>query len=115
MSIEGIFYVYAEVTDLGRTKRFYADMLGWKLNTDEPEVAGFWFGSGYLVAHLNPSATPASDRMHVAVKLNDLEAEHARLSEIGVEVGKLEVKPWGERSFTFTDPDGYRWVYAQAN
>ncbi len=102
---------------MGRTKRFYADTPGWKLNTDEPEVAGFWFGSGYLVAHLNPAAAsiPCPDRMNVAVKVNDLEAEHARLSRIGVQVGKLEVKPWGERSFTFTDPDDYSWVHAQAN
>jgi catechol 2,3-dioxygenase-like lactoylglutathione lyase family enzyme len=117
MSIEGIFYVYAEVADLVRAKRFYADMLGWKLHTDEAEVAGFWFGSGYLVARLNPatSARSGPERMHVAVKVDDVEAEHARLSQIGVQVGELQVKPWGERNFTFTDPDGYTWVYAQAN
>ncbi len=117
MSIEGIFYVYVEVSDLGRAKRFYADTLRWKLYTDEAEVAGFWFGSGYLVAHMDAAA--AADRgsggMHVAVKVKDLEAEHARLAASGVKVGKLQVQPWGERNFNFTDPDGYMWVYSQAN
>ena len=115
MSIEGIFYVYAEVANLGRAKSFYADTLGWHLYTDEAEVAGFWFGSGYLVARLNATADGRSGRMHVAVKVTDLEAEHARLAERGVKVGELQVQPWGESNFTFTDPDGYTWVYAQAD
>jgi catechol 2,3-dioxygenase-like lactoylglutathione lyase family enzyme len=34
MAIEGIFYVYAKVSDLEQAKRFYRDTLGWKLQTD---------------------------------------------------------------------------------
>jgi catechol 2,3-dioxygenase-like lactoylglutathione lyase family enzyme len=115
MSIEGIFYVYADVSDLARAKRFYADTLGWTLHTDEAEVAGFWFGSGYLVARKDAAAATerGSGGMHVAVKVEDVEAEHARLAGLGVQVGELQVKPWGERSFNFTDPDGYLWVYAE--
>jgi predicted enzyme related to lactoylglutathione lyase len=115
MSIEGIFYVYVAVSDLGRAKHFYADTLGWTLNTDEAEVAGFWFGGAYLVAHRDPAkaAGRGSGGMQVAVKVNDLEAEHARLAERGVEVSKVQAQPWGERNFHFTDPDGYRWVYGQ--
>jgi hypothetical protein len=29
----------------------YSETLGWKLNTDEKDVAGFAFGSAYLVIH----------------------------------------------------------------
>ena len=35
MAIEGIFYIYAQVTDLQRAKQFYGETLGWKLHTDE--------------------------------------------------------------------------------
>jgi catechol 2,3-dioxygenase-like lactoylglutathione lyase family enzyme len=116
MAIEGVFYVYADVADLARTKRFYGDALGWRLNTDEPGVAGFWFGSGYLVARQDER--PASERryaggMHVAVRVTDLDAEHARLRANGVAASAIHARPWGERNFSFSDPDGYAWEYGQ--
>jgi catechol 2,3-dioxygenase-like lactoylglutathione lyase family enzyme len=116
MAIEGVFYVYARVSNLARSKRFYGETLGWKLNTDEPHVAGFWFGSGYLVA--GQEDRPASERsyaggMHVAVRVDDLDAQHARLRGRGVAVSEIHVRPWGERNFSFVDPDGYAWEYGQ--
>ncbi len=51
MAIKGIFYVFALVSDMARSKKFYGEALGWKLGTDENDVAGFAFGSGYLVIH----------------------------------------------------------------
>jgi predicted enzyme related to lactoylglutathione lyase len=35
MAIKGIFYVFAHVSDLARSKRFYGETLGWTKNTDE--------------------------------------------------------------------------------
>jgi len=116
MAIEGIFYANIYVADLARTKRFYGEMLGWKLHTDQPNVAGFWFGSGYLVAVLEPR--PETERryaggMNIAVRVDDIDAEHARLAERGVAVSPIESRPWGQRDFRFTDPDGYLWEYGQ--
>lgn len=116
MAIEGIFYVRIGVADLPRAKRFYGDTLGWRLETDEPYVAGFWFGSGYLVAALEPDAAakPHDSGMGVTVRVDDLDAQHARLKAGGVGVSSIESRPWGQRDFSFTDPDGYRWDYAEA-
>ena len=116
MAIDGIFYIHAHVADLARAKRFYREALGWKLDTDEPGVAGFWFGSGYLVATLDER--PETERryaggMHVAVRVDDLDAQHARLTQRGVNVGPIHERPWGERNFSVTDPDGYVWEYGQ--
>jgi uncharacterized protein len=114
MAIKGIFYVYAEVSDLERAKRFYGDTLGWRLHTDESNVAGFWFGSGYLVAHQRALNEPRpAGGMHVEVDVDDLDAEHARLTERGVAVSPIQAWPWGERNFSFKDPDGYLWAYGQ--
>ena len=116
MAIEGIFYVHAKVADLERAKKFYGETLGWKLHTNEPQVAGFWFGSGYLVAGLDASATGREgqrDGMHIAVRVSDLEAEHARLAQRGVQVTPVQRRPWGERNFNFRDPDGYLWEYGE--
>jgi catechol 2,3-dioxygenase-like lactoylglutathione lyase family enzyme len=116
MTATGIFYVFALVSDLARSKRFYGDVLGWQLGTDEPDVAGFAFGGAYLVLHTDeryPGARPYAGGMHVAVKVDDVNAEHARLAGLGVGVSELRDQPWGERNFYFADPDGYISAYGQ--
>ena len=51
--------------------------------------------------------------MNVEVRVSDLDAQHAQLAQHGVGVSPIQVQPWGERNFTFTDPDGYLWEYGQ--
>lgn len=116
MAVEGIFYVYAKVADLQRAKQFYGEVLGWKLHTDEPQVAGFWFGSGYLVAGLDAGGAdraPHADGMHIAVRVSNIDAEHAQLAQRGVQVSAVQRRPWGERNFSFRDPEGYLWEYGE--
>ena len=116
MSAKEIFYIEAFVSDLKRSKRFYGETLGWKLNTDLPEVGGFYFGTGYLVVvadHRPPESRQYAGGMHVEVKVDDVDAEHKRLQQLGVDVSPLSDKPWGERKFSFKDPDGYLWSYGQ--
>jgi catechol 2,3-dioxygenase-like lactoylglutathione lyase family enzyme len=116
MTAKGIFYVFAHASDLSRSKKFYGETLGWKLGTDEADVAGFSFGSGYLVLHADdrgPGARRYAGGMHVEVQVEDVDAEHARLGHLGVAVGPLCNQPWGERNFSFEDPDGYVWYYGQ--
>jgi len=115
MAINGIFYVFAEVSDLARSKTFYGRTLGWKLNTDEQDVAGFAFGSAYLVIHATgKQSPPAGASLYVEVQVDDVNAEHARLKELGVEVSDLHDQHWGERNFSFRDPDGHTWFYGQS-
>ena len=113
MAIKGLFYVHAEVTDIARSKRFYREVLGWELQTDEKDVAGFAFGSAYLVLVTGKSTASRSDALYVAVEVSDVDAEYARLKGLGVEVGELRDYPWGERKFSFRDPDGYLWSYGE--
>ena len=51
--------------------------------------------------------------MSVEVKVDDVNAEHARLAGLGVAVSELRDQPWGERNFYFEDPDGYPWSFGQ--
>jgi catechol 2,3-dioxygenase-like lactoylglutathione lyase family enzyme len=117
VTAKGIFYVFAHASDLARSKKFYGETLGWKLGTDELDVAGFSFGSGYLVLHTDDRSRDArryAGGMHVEVQVEDVDAEHARLRRLGVAVGELRDQPWGERNFSFEDPDGYLWSYGEA-
>ena len=113
MDATGIFYVFLHVSDLARSKQFYADAVGWTLNTDTPEVGGFMFGSGYLV--IRQDDRPDDQRSYgggqqVAVLVDDVGATHRQLADAGVEVSAVADQHWGERNFSFQDPDGYTWV-----
>lgn len=116
MAANGIFYVSVYVSDLERSKRFYGDLLGWKLGTNEESVAGYHFGSGYLVVLADNRSSETgkfAGGMQVAVKVDDVAAEHGRLKSLNASVGDLLEQPWGEKSFSITDPDGYVWSYSQ--
>lgn len=117
MKASGIFYVLMFVSDLERSKAFYRDKIGCTLSTDEARVAGLALGDGYLVLHVDERATSQrvyGGGMTVALRVEDAATEHARLTKLGVPVTKLIDQPWGERNFTFTDPDGYVWLVAQS-
>ena len=75
---KGIFYVFAFVSDLARSKRFYGETLGWQLGTDEHGVAGFSFGTGYFIIHEDSRPTGMrtyGGGMHVAVQVDPEESE----------------------------------------
>jgi len=117
MAIKRITCLSAYVSDLERSKRFYGNTLGWELQTDEEGVAGFSFGHSYLVIHVDGRSAPArlySGGIHALVELDSVDAEHARLKALGVKVGELYDQPWGYRTFSFADPDGYTWEYGEA-
>jgi catechol 2,3-dioxygenase-like lactoylglutathione lyase family enzyme len=117
MAVTGLFYILIQVRDIAQTKRFYGETLGWALGTDEPGVGGFSFGTAYLVAVQD--TRPEGERaygggMYASVQVSGIEDEHARLGANGVDVGSIETMHWGEKRFTFTDPDGYLWQYGEA-
>jgi len=118
MAIQGLFYIMILASDLERSKAFYRDALGWRLDTDVPgQVAGFWFGEAYLV--VSQDHRPADQRRYAggsefSVKVDDLEAQHERLTKAGLAVSAIRKQPWGETNFGFRDPDGYPWLYGAA-
>src|SRR6185436_17136768 len=98
MAPKGLYYLLAFVSDMQRSKKFYGETLGWKLGTEEGNVAGFSFGTGHLVLHADNR--PTAERryaggMQVAVQVADAAVEHARLARLGVAVGELVDRPWG--------------------
>jgi len=116
MTVKGINCLSIYVTDLQRSKVFYAETLGWVVTTEAPGIAGLAFGASYLVIHSDDRGNldhRCAGGMHAVVQVEGVDAEHARLKSLGVAVTDLRDQSWGQRTFTFTDPDGYMWVYSQ--
>ena len=106
-----IAYVNVFVTDLARACAFYEQQLGFRVDrVDE--------GHGYAALDAGPvrlglaqvggdQAELAGRHTGVGISVDDLEAEHARLSAAGVEFPMApERQPWGGFMALVADPDG---------
>ncbi len=106
-----IAYINIFVSDLERATRFYEEKLGLKLEYASPEHGYASLSAGNVRLGI---AVPGPDKpeligRHTGVGLvvPDLEAEHARLSEMGVTFTTPPTKqPWGGFMALIADPDG---------
>lgn len=106
-----IAYVNVFVSDLDRAIEFYESKLGLKLALSSPE-------HGYASLHAGPVslglAVAGEDQRDlvgrhtgVGLSVSDLEAEHARLTALGVTFTMPPSKqPWGGFMALAADPDG---------
>jgi catechol 2,3-dioxygenase-like lactoylglutathione lyase family enzyme len=97
------------VKDLDRAERFYVDILGFEdLYRDEKDR---WMrlGRDGVEVHIAESdvAKPDTDTA-LAIEVDDVKAEAARLREAGVNVGVVLEIPGAIRILDVFDPDGNR-------
>jgi len=108
-----------EVSDVDRAKAFYTEQAGFNADHDHRVSDAIRFvqltppGSACSIA----IGTGMSDAAPGSVKsmqlvVSDIEAARAELVERGVEVGEIQVFPWGSFVF-FQDPDGNGWAVQQ--
>jgi lactoylglutathione lyase len=101
-----------EVSDVGRSVRFYRDQLGYEVTytfpaDGEPEfvsldVAGGKLGLGAAAGPVHAGSTA------IWGYTDDVDATFVRLVEAGAEVvAEPADMPWGERAASVLDPDGY--------
>ena len=108
--ITGVAGVIIWSSNLGTLRRFYRDTLRLPLHSDHGDFVVFRFGEMRLNLGLHNGVDgPARDPYRVMINLgvDDIHAEHLRLSEEGVEfLRPPEQESWGGWVATFRDPDG---------
>ena len=121
-----LFRVILQVSDLTKAVEFYSKLLAVKGRTLRGSRAYFDCGP-VILAILDPTPgdiepKPAVEYIYFAVA--DLEAFHARASELGClskdqvhddSAGEISVRPWGERSFYVDDPWGNGLCFVDEN
>ena len=108
--------VAVPVSDVDRAIAFYRDKVGFTLDHDHRVNEGLRFvqltppGSACSIA-LGEGITEAVPGSVQGLQLvvDDAEAARAELAGRGVDVGEVQVFPWGSFVF-FSDPDGNRWA-----
>ena len=115
-----IFRIIVPVADLEKASAYYTALLGLEGQRVSPGRHYFDSG-GVILALYNPGADgdrqpvrPLPEHLYFAV--GDLEAVFRRAQSLGglstetgdggLPMGKIAVRPWGERSFYMTDPFG---------
>ena len=103
------------VSDVDRAKSFYVDKAGFNADHDHLVSDEIRFvqltppGSACsIVLGKGISEEPPGSVQGVQMVVSDINAARAELVERGVDVGEVQVFPWGSFVF-FNDPDGNGW------
>jgi predicted enzyme related to lactoylglutathione lyase len=103
--------------DLGRSRRFYRDVLGLAVYREfgpaaDPGVV-FFLGQGLLeVSGRGPG--PSEGPVMIWLQVRDVRAEHQRLTAAGARVLREPAEePWGLTEMWVEDPDGVRIVLVE--
>jgi predicted enzyme related to lactoylglutathione lyase len=122
-----LFRIILQVDDLTKAAEFYAKLLN-DPGRNIPRASRHYIDCGPVILALvnvaagGEKAKPLPDYIYFAV--NDLEAAHARASELGClssedvhgdSAGEIVVRPWGERSFYVNDPWGNGLCFVDEN
>lgn len=103
--------VWIYVRDMERSIRFYRDVLGLPLETDERDPqwaeAALPGGIRFAMHAAHPGAEPQPGTITVDFAIDDVDDAAARLRAAGVRVGDILREAWGS-TITAYDPDGYR-------
>src|SRR3990172_4330399 len=120
MLVTGLSHVFLLVSQLGRSIRFYRELLEQAPASQDARHARFDLGPISLTIHedLTPAEVstwrldPVPERrgwgVYLTFPTEDLEETYRRLAGIGAQILTTpKVTPWGTRMFTAKDPDGY--------
>jgi catechol 2,3-dioxygenase-like lactoylglutathione lyase family enzyme len=104
------------VSDVDRAKAFYVEKAGFNADHDHKVSEDIRFvqltppGSACSIAlGKGVSDEPPGSVQGIQMVVSDINAARAELVERGVDVGEVQVFPWGSFIF-FKDPDGNGWA-----
>ena len=107
------------VSDVDRAKSFYTEKIGFNADQDHQVTPELRFvqltppGSACSISiGTGITDAPPGSARGLQVVVSDVAAARAQLIERGLDVGEVQVFPWGSFIF-FEDPDGNRWAVQQ--
>ena len=110
--------VTVPVSDVDRAKAFYVDRAGFNPDHDHEVTDELRFvqltppGSACSIAIGTGLTTTPPGSAQLQIVVADIHAARDELLGRGLEVGDVDVQPWGSFVY-FSDPDGNRWAVQQ--
>jgi len=123
MADEKILMVMVAVTDMAKSKEFYAEKLGWSVTTDYGKGDRHWVslalpggGASLTLSTMHGKMKPGTMTLYFST--SDIEAAHNDLKAKDVSVNDVKDDLYGPGSgvkwFNFEDPDGNQWLAVQS-
>jgi catechol 2,3-dioxygenase-like lactoylglutathione lyase family enzyme len=119
-----VFAITLFVADPVRSRDFYAAALGISPVHEDDSSVAFKLpnlvlnllaesAAGELLEPASPGAPGGGPRFELTIGVEDLDAAVAHLAGAGITLinGPID-RPWGPRTVSFADPDGYVWELA---
>lgn len=102
-------YVTISVSDLGRSKAFYEDILGFKPSITYEKWQGYEMegGAGFGINE-DPNLQRVSSLDVINFALADIDSLWEKAKDRVCVESHPQVWPWGTRKFVILDPDGMR-------
>ncbi|MES1200201.1 MAG: VOC family protein [Pseudomonadota bacterium] len=116
--IQRVSFVLA-VHDLARSTAYWRDVLGWRLELEDPGNWSFMFRDhvGVHIGECKAAMAPADlgDHSYFGyVVFDDIDAYHAEIAVCGADIiAPPTDKPWGMREMPVRTIDGHRIMFAQ--
>ena len=110
--------VTVPVSDVDRAKAFYVDRAGFNPDHDHEVTDELRFvqltppGSACSIAIGTGLTTTPPGSAQLQIVVADIHAARDELLARGLEVGDVDVQPWGSFVY-FSDPDGKSWAVKQ--
>jgi len=119
-----VSFITLAVADLGRSRAFYVDGLGWKpifagddvlmLPVADRLILSLWSVEGFTA---EIGEAPASGIAPITLAHNlatpaEVDAVLEEVRALGAPVSAAREREWGGYSGYFSDPDGFRWEVA---
>jgi catechol 2,3-dioxygenase-like lactoylglutathione lyase family enzyme len=113
------------VDDVARTKKFYLDVFGLSaifenensivFNLDNTSINFLQRDSApALVGPANVASPDAGSSFQFTIRVDSVDEACAELARRGVTLNNGPIdRPWGVRTASFADPDGYLWEIAE--
>jgi len=97
-------HISYQTADYGKTRDFYADLLGMKVSHDDGRQCYLTFGDSFIIPRgaRGENKPPLIDHIAYTIEAWDKDAVEAELKRRG-----LSPRPDTENSFHVKDPDGY--------
>ncbi len=121
----GISAITLFVEDLDAARTFYEAAFKLPIHFEDPHSVVFKFGDTLLNLLIEPAVPElispavlalreAGSRVVLTIMVDDVDAACLELTDKGVDLlnGPID-RPWGIRTASFIDPDGYIWEIAK--
>ena len=109
--LKNINHITYNVKNKDAALQWYQDILGLgqiPKMVDSDHLYWLQLPSGAMVHIIENPDAPSAPSHHTAFEVDDLDAAHKQLGEIGIECTAIQTRNDGQRAFYLNDPDGNR-------